>query len=309
MSSDSKQDKSMAVFQRISKVLDYIHHHIEDPMTLDELAQQSCWSRWQLQRVFQNETGTTVANYVRELKLSEAAERLLDGEDKVIDIGYALGFGSEVSFSRAFKHKFGVSPRAYRQAGQRTGLRKPLQASSDRDTAYRLGNQAAFVHIRVESKPAFFVRGSHGHINGLFSPQPNFATQVPLLWQQLEQALPDSTDQWQRVGVVDTQHAQFDATPLTYWAGIELCDARQIPDRAHSSMLSTLSVPAQTYAVVTHKGPIRGLPDTLEWFILNWLPSSNYRGVDGFELEVYPAHYHSESPSAEMEYWLPIELR
>jgi AraC family transcriptional regulator len=73
-----------------------------------------------------------------------------------------------------------------------------------------------------------------------------------------------------------------------------------------SEKLEILTVPKQTYAVVKHKGPIQGLPKTLSWFVLNWLPSSGYRGIDGYELEVYPKDYQSQSQDAEMEYWIPI---
>ncbi|MCG6295747.1 GyrI-like domain-containing protein, partial [Vibrio vulnificus] len=67
-------------------------------------------------------------------------------------------------------------------------------------------------------------------------------------------------------------------------------------------------VPAQTYAVVKHRGPIALLPQTLAWFIFDWLPQSNYRGVDGFELERYPDGYDGTALNAEMEYWLPVEI-
>ncbi|MDE1093283.1 helix-turn-helix transcriptional regulator, partial [Klebsiella pneumoniae] len=73
-----------------------------------------------------SETGLSVAHYVREIKLSAAAESLLAGSERVIDIAIGLGFNSEMSFSRAFKQHFGVSPRSYRKQGKRYGLRKPL---------------------------------------------------------------------------------------------------------------------------------------------------------------------------------------
>jgi AraC family transcriptional regulator len=73
-----------------------------------------------------------------------------------------------------------------------------------------------------------------------------------------------------------------------------------------SRNLSVLNVPRQTYAAVKHKGPIKTLPKTLRWFLLNWLPRSGYRGLDGYELEVYPDNYQADSESAEMEYWVPI---
>ena len=95
-------------FERISRVLAYIHANLSSTLSLEDIAKQSCWSRWQLQRVFQAETGLTVANYVRELKLSQAAEELLDSKERVIDIALGLGFNSEISFSRSFKQMFGA---------------------------------------------------------------------------------------------------------------------------------------------------------------------------------------------------------
>ncbi len=86
-------------FDRISRVLAYIHANLSSTLSLEDIAKQSCWSRWQLQRVFQAETGLTVANYVRELKLSQAAEELLDSKERVIDIALGLGFNSEISLA------------------------------------------------------------------------------------------------------------------------------------------------------------------------------------------------------------------
>ena len=93
-------------FNRLDQLLDYIHRHIHEPMSLNTLAAQSAWSRWQLQRVFVAYTGCTVAQYVRELKLSLAADCLLEHLDRVLDIALSFGFGSEVAFSRAFKQFF-----------------------------------------------------------------------------------------------------------------------------------------------------------------------------------------------------------
>ncbi|CAK2423310.1 Helix-turn-helix protein [Vibrio crassostreae] len=96
-------------FDRISRVLAYIHANLSSALSLEDIAKQSCWSRWQLQRVFQAETGLTVANYVRELKLSQAAEELLDSKERVIDIALELGFNSShkksLSFGRAWNMK------------------------------------------------------------------------------------------------------------------------------------------------------------------------------------------------------------
>lgn len=301
---DKKTDRSANGFNRISKVLSYIHSNLHQTLHLDELAEQSCWSRWQLQRVFQAETGLSVAMYVRELKLSQAAEQLINSPARVIDIALALGFNSEMSFSRSFKQMFGISPRAYRKLGVRTGLRKPIEPLSLSDSSL----PSTFAEVRVESKGEFFLKGVHGEIHGLFSVAPNFQEKVPELWRTLEGSLIiEGQPKPDVMGVIDVTQSFFDGSNIHYWAGIELDDSPLLFPSLRSRELETLLVPAQTYAIIKHRGPVSLLPKTLEWFLLHWLPNSGYSGVDGFELECYPATYDPMATGALMEYWVPIQ--
>lgn len=260
-----------------------------------------------MQRVFQAETGLTVANYVRELKLSQAAEELLDSKERVIDIALGLGFNSEISFSRSFKQMFGASPSQYRKAGKRVGLRKPIQVSETVSAEEK--GALSFVNVRIDEREPFLVKGITSEISGLFSLTQDFAQKVPQLWSRLEGevTLPDE-NAFQFIGVVDLTQSSFDGTNIRYWAGVELKDEISIPQLPSiiSDKLEVLSVPKQTYAVVKHCGPIENLRYTLSWFVLNWLPKSGYRGVDGYELEVYPSAYKSNAADAVMEYWVPI---
>ena len=294
-------------FDRISRVLAYIHANLSSTLSLEDIAKQSCWSRWQLQRVFQAETGLTVANYVRELKLSQAAEELLDSKERVIDIALGLGFNSEISFSRSFKQMFGASPSQYRKAGKRVGLRKPIQVSETVSAEEK--GALSFVNVRIDEREPFLVKGITSVFSGLFSLTQDFAQKVPQLWSRLkgEVTLPDENIS-QFIGVVDLTQSSFDGTNIRYWAGVELKYEITIPQLPSiiSDKLEVLSVPKQTYAVVKHCGPIENLRYTLSWFVLNWLPKSGYRGVDGYELEVYPSAYKPNDADAVMEYWVPI---
>ncbi|MEZ8294734.1 AraC family transcriptional regulator [Vibrio splendidus] len=294
-------------FSRISRVLTYIHSNLSSSLSLEDIATQSCWSRWQLQRVFQAETGLTVANYVRELKLSQAAEHLLDGKERVIDIALGLGFNSEISFSRSFKQMFGASPSQYRKAGKRVGLRKPIQVSETASTSEK--GTLSFVEVRIDERESFLVKGMTSEISGLFSLTQDFAQKVPQLWSRLEGEVEIPDDNvLQFIGVVDLTQSCFDGTNIHYWAGVELQEGISIPQLPSliSEKLEVLTIPKQTYAVVKHCGPIENLRHTLSWFVLNWMPSSGYRGLDGYELEVYPFGYQAHAANAEMEYWIPI---
>ncbi|WP_087021866.1 AraC family transcriptional regulator [Thaumasiovibrio subtropicus] len=311
----SRQDKQQG-FERIKRILTYIHQNIEEPLSVAELAEQSCWSRWQLQRVFQEQTGSTVANYVREIKLSHAAEQLLNGESRMIDIAFSLGFSSEISFSRAFKQMFGLGPRAYKQRGQRMGLRKPLEAPR---VAAHLQHPALspveisrLVEVRIETRPVSRLYGVSGDITGLLSPTPNFQQQVPKIWQQLYNRFDNQpslmaqfTGQASVYGIVDTTAMTAEGDQIRYWAALEP-QSEALLATLEKHRLQQVDIPAQTYAVVEHKGPAIALAQTVAWFIAEWLPESGYRGLDGYELEVYPWDYDMHSQAAKMAYWIPV---
>ncbi|MCW8347890.1 GyrI-like domain-containing protein [Vibrio sp. ZSDZ65] len=70
--------------------------------------------------------------------------------------------------------------------------------------------------------------------------------------------------------------------------------------------IDCLSIPEQTYAVITHIGPIANFPKTLDWVLHNWLPHSGYYGEEGYKLESYPSHYDPTGVDVSMEFWLPI---
>jgi len=290
-------------FTRIERILDYIHAHIDQPLTVELLAEKSCWSRWQLQRTFLKETQQTVAQYVREIKLSLAAEQLLANKKRVMDIALDCGFNSEVSFIRAFKQLFQCSPTAYRKRGQLIGLKTPIISTLPVHQAYEIKKR--LLQIRFEHAPSFHLYGVSGEIQGLFSQAPNYNQAVPLIWQKMVD-LTDLQPPFSKavMGVIDTRTVN-QSSPHLYWAGYKVSEdaLTELPEA------NLLTVPEQTYAVIPHTGLVHHLDLTVEWFLLSWLPQSNYQFVDGFDLEVYQQNFDIHNDQSTMEYWLPIQAK
>ncbi|MCV2402016.1 AraC family transcriptional regulator [Marinomonas sp. C2222] len=284
---------------RIENVLNYIHAHLDEPIQVTDLAEKSCWSRWQFQRVFGIATGLTAAQYIRELRLSKAAELLLKGQNKHLEIAIACGFDSEISFSRAFKQMFQCTPKQYRQRGKRVGLRTPLKHCMPKR---KWVSPTAFTQIRIENRPAFKVMGHCDWISGPFSKEPNFLEQVPKVWQSFVENYPTHFNELTQnpIGVIDTRENQKHPDELLYWAGYTT-NSQQAE--------STLEVPEQEYAVIPVHGEVRALESAVEWFFFHWLPESSYCNTPGFELEVYTPNYDPHNKNSYMEYWLPIEPR
>ncbi len=310
---------SDTAFDRIERVLIYIHEHLDQALTVESLAEKNCWSRWQFQRVFNSYTGQNVAQYIRELRLSRAAEMLLSGPDKQLDIALACGFESEVSFSRSFKQVFACSPGQYRRRGQRTGLKTPIRALSQSSLALNAAELAVLpaelerrlLQIRVEARPEFQVLGIPGRIKGIFSEQPDFSSKVPALWQTLNNFLHiNSRRPVNGIGVLDTSRSELEGNTIDYWACVqpELMNDLRVLEKGkiQEQELKGLTVPAQEYAVIPFSGPIQLLDKTLQWFIHYWLPSSGYRGLNSFDLEIYQSDFDPEQSDVEMEYWVPV---
>lgn len=285
-----------APLDRIERVLGYIEENLDQPLSVSMLADRSSWSRWQFQRVFKSETGLSVAQYVRELRLSQAAELLLSSQQRQLDIALACGFDSEISFHRAFRQQFDCTPGRYRRRGLRTGLKTPLKRIAPRQTADK-----SLLQVRLETRAAFEVVGVCGELNGLLAEEPDFHDKVPALWERLSQRLkPQQLTNCDAIGVVDASCSLDNDFRILYWACLKPESSLTL-DRLHR-----LSVPEQQYAVIPHRGPISGLSQTLEWFLREWLPNSGYIGVNGFELECYGRNYDMFSSDAYMEYWVPV---
>lgn len=67
------------------------------------------------ERLFRELTGKSIAQYLRLVRLSGSAERLLGTDDAVVDVALDAGFDSHEGFSRAFFRSFRVLPGAYRR--------------------------------------------------------------------------------------------------------------------------------------------------------------------------------------------------
>lgn len=97
----------------VQRMQDYIEMHLDEKIGLSELAEVSLFSPWYSYRLFQEYTGLTPSDYIRRLRLAKAALRLKNGNERIIDAAFDLGFGSVDGFTRAFYREFGMCPSTY----------------------------------------------------------------------------------------------------------------------------------------------------------------------------------------------------
>lgn len=99
----------------IAEITQWIDENIHHPLSINDVAARSGYSKWHLQRIFFQMKGINIATYIRDRKLALAASDLLESRDKVIEIGFRYGFDSQQSFTRSFSRKYSIPPQKYRQ--------------------------------------------------------------------------------------------------------------------------------------------------------------------------------------------------
>lgn len=99
----------------LEKINRYILDHLTESLTISDIARELGYSVSHLRAVFRDRLGVSLGRYMRESRLSEAAQLLQNSEFNVSEIGERCGFESLYAFSRAFRKAYGIPPRAYRQ--------------------------------------------------------------------------------------------------------------------------------------------------------------------------------------------------
>ncbi len=98
----------------VQRMQNYISTHFTEDITLAKLSDEAMFSPWYAHRLFKEKTGVSPADYIRKLRLTEAAKRLKNEKCNIIDIALDLGFGNVDSFTRAFKREFALKPSEYK---------------------------------------------------------------------------------------------------------------------------------------------------------------------------------------------------
>ena len=99
---------------RVQKALRWFDDHLEQDPSLDDVARATGTSSAHLRRHFHEVMQASPKKIFDQLRFQRALQLMADSGTKLSVVSEACGFESASSFSRAFKHKFGVSPQKWR---------------------------------------------------------------------------------------------------------------------------------------------------------------------------------------------------
>ena len=98
----------------MDKVMKCINENISDPdFNVEKLVENVGMSRAQLHRKLKEITGVSTGEFIRNLRLEQAAQLIIQGKINISQVAYAVGFNNQTHFSTVFKKHFGVAPSEY----------------------------------------------------------------------------------------------------------------------------------------------------------------------------------------------------
>jgi transcriptional regulator GlxA family with amidase domain len=103
---------------KLKEVLQLMEANLEEPITLQELADYVSLSRRQLERLFLKHLHSTPSRYYLKLRLDRARRLLKQTSRSIVEITSMCGFVSTTHFSRCYRKYMGVSPKSDRIQGE-----------------------------------------------------------------------------------------------------------------------------------------------------------------------------------------------
>ncbi|MFD1176449.1 effector binding domain-containing protein [Paenibacillus puldeungensis] len=292
----------METIKLLQQAIDYVEHNLNSTIEIEDIARAAMTSKYHFQRMFHALTGFTVTEYVRNRRLTLAAEELVGSDSKVIDVALKYGYETPEAFAKAFQRMHGVTPNMAKKKNVKLKafprISFQIQIRGETEMNYRIVEEKAtivvgkdvVIHKDASTEiPAFVEKiwkdGTHDQINELVGRPAG-----SLLYGYYFDFREDGTKR--------------------YLMGTELPEGKEI-----TKGLTTLSVPDQTYAVFDSR---ESIPDDSEigleivnvWrrIYSEWFPSAGFEQVEGPCMERY---YWSDDKKGESicEVWIPVKKK
>ena len=94
----------------ICNAICYIEEHLTEDIDVNEIASKAFVSSFYFQKIFNVLCGFTVGEYIKNRRLTLAAQELCSSDIKVLDVALKYGYSSPDSFAKAFTKFHGITP-------------------------------------------------------------------------------------------------------------------------------------------------------------------------------------------------------
>ena len=277
------RDRMNGWAEGIQSALQYIEDNLTEDLQTEDIAAKAYVSSFHFQRIFSVLCGFTLGEYIRNRRLTLAAQELSADNAKVIDVALKYGYDSPDSFARAFTRFHGISPSAAKEKGANLRSFAPVRIKLTLEGG-------TMMEYKIVKKEAFTVMGK----SRMFNADTCYA-EIPKFWQEHLQEGESRTVCGMYGVCIDSEGKDFE-----YLIADNYNPCNEVPEG-----LVTRFIPAGTWAVFPCK--LKTLQDVNTKIWSEWLPNcKEYKLSGNYDVEMYTPPCENPEDSY-CEIWIPVE--
>jgi len=274
-------------------IMFYIYTHIDTDIDIEGLSRDLGIGRFHMQRIFKEVFGRNIYESIKSIRLQKSSNLLITNRYSTItEIANLCGYSSQTSFIRAFKARFGMTPKEWRGGGYRD-----YSAAILRQSANASASQASFEALRptilkMPRMHAYYIR-HRGYNRGIRDS-----------WQKLQTWLfHNDITKYEQIALF---HDNPTVTPLDECQYVACIVTDQIPKKSRNR-LPTFDISEGVYARFDLEGTHGDLLKFIRWVYHEWLPSSEFETTTKPSYVMYEVNnYLSDDGKFRLHFYLSI---
>jgi AraC family transcriptional regulator len=262
---------SVDYVERVNRAVDYVVRNLARRLRLEDVSEAAGFSPFHFHRVFKALLGETLNQFVKRQRLERALYLMSHSTKRSLtDVALDCGFSSSSDFSRAFKQRYGASPRVFDLDAFRNSRREEFERLfSGLDRGPRLaalpeGQNPDGFEVQLLDLPArtvAYIRVLDPYREGV----AHVAYERLLAWA-MQRGLADGQwlgYMWEEPEIVALKDCRYDI-------------ALVVDDVTPAGEIGRFEFPPMRVAEVAVSGPIELEARAIDWLYQNWLPESGF---------------------------------
>ena len=272
----------MNYINEIQKAIDYIEVNLDKDINFEIVAKEVGMSAFYFHRIFTAIIGISPTAYIRNRRLTVAAQEISKSNENIVDIAFKYGFESHEAFSRAFKNFHGVVPKMAKTDGNE--FKNFSKANLDIEV-----NANNILSYRIESKDIIKVSAFFRKFN------IENKDEIPKYWKELKESgtLEKISNNYKKdlLGICIGTQSDFE---YKYGIGIE-----QTEDIGTNIEMETIEIPKSAWVVFKCKGQDeKDINELWTRIYKEFFITSSYKQCMDIDFELYD--------DENTEIWIPI---
>lgn len=278
-----------------NSIMYYIYTHIDINIDMHELSLSLGISKFYMHKVFKNTFGKNIYESIKSIRLQKAASLLLTNKYSTIsEVANQCGYSSHSSFIKAFRNKFDVAPKEWRNGAYIKHSNSILKASNISTSPSVDFSKLSATIVNMPDMKSYYIR-NNGYINN-----------VKETWQKLYTLLLNNdAKKYQMLALLHDNPTITDLDNCQYIA----CIITDEQEEVFTKRLPKFKISGGVYAKFDLQGKGEDIFRFIQWVYHVWLVDSEYETTTKPSFIVYHKNNYLENENDfDISYYLSINF-